>query len=117
MRRGLHLEELSSGRCRNRFEAGGIEFPPGHESLDGNQRKLLRKAASPLRIFSPTIRVDCTLVDIEQGDVVIEDLVKQDDELHEVGVGLLPERFLLLPNRLSGAMRYRKRERTRRGHC
>ena len=37
---------------------------------------------------------DRALVDIEEGDVVVGDLVKKDDELHEVGVGLLPEGLL-----------------------
>src|ERR1700733_11146468 len=37
---------------------------------------------------------DCALVDIEERDVVVGDLVEKDDELHEVGVSLLPERFL-----------------------
>jgi len=44
--------------------------------------------------------VDGALVDIEEGDVVEGDLVQQDDELDEIGVGLLPERFLARPNRL-----------------
>src|SRR5271168_3083519 len=34
------------------------------------------------------------LVDIEERDVVVGGLMKEDDELHEVGVGLLPERLL-----------------------
>ena len=38
--------------------------------------------------------VDRAFVDIEQGHVVIGDLVQLDDELDEVRVGLLPERFL-----------------------
>ena len=33
-------------------------------------------------------------VDIEQGDVIEKHFVEQDDELHHVGVGLLPEGFL-----------------------
>src|SRR6202795_1544915 len=39
-------------------------------------------------------RGDRALVDIEEGDVVVGDLVKEDDELDEVGVSLLPEGFL-----------------------
>src|SRR5580658_4347668 len=35
-----------------------------------------------------------TLIDIKEGYVVEGDLVEQDDELHEVCVGLLPEGFL-----------------------
>src|ERR1700728_2049623 len=37
---------------------------------------------------------DRALIDIEERDVVVGDLVEKDDELHEVGVSLLPERFL-----------------------
>ncbi len=39
-------------------------------------------------------RRDGALVDIEEGDVVVGDLMKEDDELHKVGVCLLPEGFL-----------------------
>ncbi len=39
-------------------------------------------------------RRDRALVDIEEGDVVVGDLVKKDDELHEIGVRLLPEGLL-----------------------
>src|SRR6202795_633372 len=39
-------------------------------------------------------RRDRALVDIEEGDVVVGDLMKEDDELDEVGVRLLPEGFL-----------------------
>ena len=39
-------------------------------------------------------RRDRALVDIEEGDVVVGDLMKKDDELDEVGVRLLPEGFL-----------------------
>src|ERR1700723_3384319 len=39
-------------------------------------------------------RRDRALVDIEERNVVVGGLVKQDDELQEVGVGLLPERLL-----------------------
>src|SRR6202050_3454208 len=37
---------------------------------------------------------DRALVDIEERDVVVGDLMEKDDELHEVGISLLPERFL-----------------------
>src|SRR5207249_6284478 len=40
------------------------------------------------------VPVDGALVDVEQGDVVVKDLVEQNDELHQVGVGLLPEGLL-----------------------
>src|SRR5208283_5954710 len=39
------------------------------------------------------VGTNSAFVDIEQGDVVVGDLVEQDDELYEVGVGLLPEGF------------------------
>src|SRR5258708_15836636 len=39
-------------------------------------------------------RRDRALVDIEEGNVVVRGLMKKDDELHEVGVGLLPEGLL-----------------------
>src|ERR1700685_3241021 len=39
-------------------------------------------------------RRDGALVDIEEGDVVVGDLMEKDDELDEVGVRLLPERLL-----------------------
>ena len=38
--------------------------------------------------------VDGAFVNVKQGHVVVGDLVKLDDELDEVGVGLLPEGFL-----------------------
>ena len=38
-------------------------------------------------------RRDGALIDVKERDVVVSDFVKQDDELHEVGVGLLPEGF------------------------
>ena len=52
--------------------------------------------------------VNRAFVDIEQRDVVERDLMEKDDELYEVGVSLLPERFLAPPKRLfrSDAMLY-----------
>ena len=38
--------------------------------------------------------VDCALVDLEQRHVIVKSLVQQDDEFHQVRVGLLPERLL-----------------------
>jgi hypothetical protein len=37
-----------------------------------------------------------TIIDIEESYVIKSDLMKKNDELHEVGVGLLPEGFLAL---------------------
>jgi hypothetical protein len=53
-------------------------------------------------------RRDGALVDMEEGDIVVGSLMKKDDELDEVGVGLLPERLLARPKRLfrSEAMLY-----------
>src|ERR1700730_7992808 len=39
-------------------------------------------------------RRDRALVDIEERNVIVGGLMKKDDELHKVGVGLLPERLL-----------------------
>ena len=39
-------------------------------------------------------RRDGALVDIEEGDIVVGGLMKEDDELDQVGVRLLPERLL-----------------------
>src|SRR5882762_4404328 len=47
-----------------------------------------------LNTFFEERRRDGALVDIEEGDVVVGDLMKKDDELDEVGVRLLPEGFL-----------------------
>ena len=41
--------------------------------------------------------VDRALVDIEEGHIIKRDLVKKDDELHQIGVGLLPKGFLAAP--------------------
>src|SRR5215472_15838622 len=40
------------------------------------------------------VRIDRAFVDIEECDVIESDLMQQDDELHQICVGLLPERFL-----------------------
>src|SRR5580692_4764228 len=39
-------------------------------------------------------RRNCALVDVKESDVVVGGLMKKDDELDEIGVRLLPERFL-----------------------
>ena len=54
---------------------------------------------------------DGAFVDIEQGDVVVGDLVQQDDELDEVRVGLLPERFLAFAEEIVQQRRDVVRER------
>src|SRR5277367_145113 len=41
--------------------------------------------------------VDRPLVDIEERHIIKSDLVKKDDELHQIGVGLLPKGFLATP--------------------
>jgi hypothetical protein len=61
--------------------------------------KLIRLQRRPItslirRPVHPAI--DGAFVDVEEGHVVTGDLVQLDDELHEVGVGLLPEGFLAL---------------------
>src|SRR5882724_954078 len=45
-------------------------------------------------------RRDSALVDIEEGDVVVGDLMKKDDELDEICVRLLPEGFLSLAEKI-----------------
>src|SRR6267142_7046322 len=46
------------------------------------------------------VRVYGRLVNVEQGYIAIEHLVQQDDELHQIGVGLLPEGFLATPKQI-----------------
>ena len=46
------------------------------------------------------IRIDRAFIDIEKRDVIESDFVQQDDEFDEVGVGLLPERFLASPEEI-----------------
>ena len=63
--------------------------------LDGRRHATLGQAPLPHREpLGDAVRVDGGLVDVEQGHVVVDDLVQQDDELDQVGIGLLPERFL-----------------------
>src|ERR1700751_1337729 len=40
------------------------------------------------------------LVNVEQGYVAIQHLVQQDDELHQVGIGLLPEGLFATPEQV-----------------
>jgi hypothetical protein len=47
--------------------------------------------------FFKQFAIDRALVKIEERDVIVSSFVKQDDELDEVGIGLLPEWFLALP--------------------
>ena len=56
-----------------------------------------RTVSCPLRSGrSSSSGIDGAFVNIEQRHVVVEHLVQQDDELDQVRVGLLPERFLAL---------------------
>src|SRR5439155_18531690 len=67
------------------FERCGLWSGSGRES---RRYPWVRKAPAH------TPRRDGALVDIEEGDIVVGGLMKEDDELDEVGVRLLPERFL-----------------------
>jgi hypothetical protein len=61
------------------------------------------RAEVPLPVADPRsqfVRVDDVLVDLKERDVVIEDLVQQDHELHEVRARLLPERLLPTPKQV-----------------
>src|SRR5579885_140455 len=56
-----------------------------------------QNAALGLLYFSiEDVRRNRAFVHIEERDVIVGDLVKQNDELHKVGVCLLPEGFLAL---------------------
>ena len=46
------------------------------------------------------LRRDRTVINIKKRDVIESHFVKQNDELHEVGVGFLPEGSFPLPKRL-----------------
>ena len=67
------------------FEDGGFDQVVGSD---------LKELLPLLDLRFQQLPADGAFVDIEQGDVVVKDLVEQDDELHHVGVGLLPEGFL-----------------------
>ena len=41
-----------------------------------------------------------TFINIEEGDVVVGNFVKKDDELHEVGIRLLPEGLFAAPKQV-----------------
>jgi hypothetical protein len=47
-----------------------------------------------LNLALEELRIDPTGVNVEQRRVVVKDLVKKDDELHQVRISLLPERLL-----------------------
>ena len=47
-----------------------------------------------LNAFFKQRRRDGAFIDVEERDVIVGDLVKKDDELDEIRVGLLPEGFL-----------------------
>ena len=66
-----------------------------------------RRSPSSIRALQ-LVRVDDVLVNLEQRHVVVQRLVQQDHELHQVRARLLPERLLARPNRfvISVAMPY-----------
>ena len=53
-------------------------------------------SASSIRFSRTSGEIGTHSVHVEEGYVVVGDFVKQDDELDEVRVGLLPERFFAL---------------------
>src|ERR1051325_5052383 len=60
-----------------------------------------RKPALPLRNpRSQLLRIDDVLVDLKQGDVIIEHLMQEDHELDEIRAGLLPEWLLSAPEEI-----------------
>src|SRR5215472_11110923 len=46
------------------------------------------------------VRIYGRLVNVEQGYIAIQHLVQQDDELDQIGVGLLPEGFFATPKEI-----------------
>jgi hypothetical protein len=56
--------------------------------------------ALPRGLSSPLIGRNGALVDIEKSHVIVGDLVKQNDELHEVCIRLLPEGFFPLAEQI-----------------
>ena len=71
------------------------------------------KTSTSIRMYSPSkraspssilrlekLRVDGAGVNVEKRRVVVKDLVKENDELHQVGISLLPERLLATPEQV-----------------
>src|SRR5262249_36522034 len=70
---GIGCESLRSNRCE----------VPAHDDLLGFAKPLCQQR-----------RRDSALINIEKRYIAVGDLVKEDDELDQVCVGLLPERFI-----------------------
>ena len=58
-----------------------------------NEVAFLKATFGFLNFSFEHIRRDGAFIDVEQRDVVVGNLVQENDELDEVGVGLLPKRF------------------------
>ena len=90
------VEHPSRSSCRAPTAAGGA--PARARCRAASTRRatpLSRQLPLPLReLLGDAVRVDGGLVHVEQRHVVVDDLVQQDHELHEVRVRLLPERLL-----------------------
>ena len=70
---------------------------PRWSSGDEDEIPLLEAPFGILNLLLQNVGGNRVLVDVEQGHVVIGDFVEKVDEFDEVGVRLLPERFLALP--------------------
>ena len=92
---GLH----AAARRRSTSHVEVVEFRVREYGVDRRPARasvaehLARLRANPVLQQG---RIDRAFVDIEQGHVVVQRLVQQDDELDEVGVRLLPERLFAL---------------------
>src|ERR1700687_4989351 len=72
-------------------------MPIGHEIIEGDKQGApLKKPVAFGDLLLYQIRVDRALVNVKERHVIVENLVEEDDELHKVGVCLLPERLLAL---------------------
>ena len=82
----LEVPEAKAGEIRGALRkhvGGDRHIVTAHDDILGLLDPLFEKR-----------RRDGALIYIEERDVVVRDLVQKDDELDEIGVGLLPERFL-----------------------
>ena len=89
-----------------------VQFLVSENSIDVHQH--VERAEHLLAAMYPVPkqgRIDRAFVNIEQGDVVVQRLVKQDDELDEVRVRLLPERLFALAEQIVQQRRNAVRER------
>ena len=89
-----------------------VQFLVRQNSVDVHQH--VQRAEHLLAAMYPVPqqgRVDRTFVNIEQRHVVVQRLVKQDDELDQVRVGLLPERLFTFAEQIVQQRRDAVRQR------